>query len=301
MLPIAYHASYSQLALSANHRFPIAKYALLYQRLQQSDFSSQFQFLTPTAATRAQLTAVHHADYVDQLLTATLEHKAMRRIGFHWSTELITRSLYSIGGTCLASETALSRGFAAQISGGYHHAHYHFGSGFCLFNDVIIAAQQLIDAGKASKIIIFDCDVHQGDGTATLTAGRDDIISVSLHCDKNFPARKAESHHDLTFARGTSDQEYLMLIRDVLPILLTTYQPDLIIYDAGVDVHQQDELGLINISDAGLLAREQTVMRIAKNADIPIICVAGGGYCRNTLHLVNRHLQLYIAAKELFS
>ncbi len=225
----------------------------------------------------------------------------MRRIGFPWSDALIERTNYSIGATVLAARTALQTGFAAQISGGYHHAHHNFGSGFCLFNDLVIAADQLIRQGNVRRVLIFDCDVHQGDGTATLTQHRDDIISVSLHCDKNFPARKANSHHDVTFERATNDQDYIKLIQQMLPLLVNTYQPDIVFYDAGVDVHQGDELGLIQLTDAGLLAREQTVLSIVKKADIPIICVAGGGYCRDTLHLVDRHLQLYVAAKELFS
>ncbi|MCH1923433.1 histone deacetylase [Shewanella sp. C32] len=301
MLSVTYHASYSELALPPQHRFPIAKYRLLYQRLQQSDFKQHCQFLTPTPAPTYWLTAIHETNYVNGLLDGSLADKALRRIGFPWSEALITRTLNSIGATYLAAQTALQRGFAAQISGGYHHAHYDFGSGFCLFNDLVIAADQLIQQGLVRRVLIFDCDVHQGDGTATLTQQRGDIISVSLHCDKNFPARKALSHHDLAFDRNTDDQAYIQLIQQVLPLLVNTYQPDIVFYDAGVDVHQGDELGLIQLTDAGLLAREKTVLSMVKKADIPIICVAGGGYCRDTLHLVDRHLQLYVAAKELFS
>ncbi|KFZ38053.1 histone deacetylase [Shewanella mangrovi] len=300
VIPVVYHASYSQLALPSQHRFPINKYRLLHDWLQHSQHSRYCKIHTPERVQLSIIKQVHDAEYVDGLINGSLDAKQLRRIGFPWSSELIERTLFSIGGTLLAAKLALEHGIATQISGGYHHAHANFGSGFCLFNDLVIAANQLIAEKAVSKVLIFDCDVHQGDGTATLTSNRTDIISSSLHCEKNFPARKAHSHHDLTFAKGTGDSEYLKLIEQVLPLLLSTYQPDLIMFDAGVDVHQGDELGLINLSDAGLLRRERLVLNIAKRADIPIVCVAGGGYCRDTLQLVNRHSKLYIAATDLF-
>ncbi|QSX35431.1 histone deacetylase [Shewanella avicenniae] len=273
---------------------------MLFDWLQQSQFGKHCALHIPNAIDIDLIKQVHNAAYVDGFINGTLDEKRLKRIGFPWSNALVERTLHSVAGTLLGAELALQHGIAIQISGGYHHAHADFGSGFCIFNDLVIAARQLILNNSARKILIFDCDVHQGDGTATLTAEREDIISCSLHCDKNFPARKAHSHHDLTFAKGTADAEYLKLIADILPLLLNTYQPDLLMFDAGVDVHQGDELGLINLSDHGLLQREQLVLGIAKRAEIPIVCVAGGGYCRDTLHLVNRHSQLYIAATELF-
>ena len=171
-----------------------------------------------------------------------------------------------------------------------------FGSGFCIFNDLVIAARSTIDSGKADKVLIFDCDVHQGDGTATLTqGGHSDIISCSIHCAQNFPSRKQQSDHDIALDKGCTDKQYLEHIQQILPYLIRIHQPDLIIYDAGVDIHQHDDLGYFAISNQGVLDRDKQVISIAKMHNIPLAAVIGGGYSRSEAELTIRHSQLLVA------
>ncbi|GGQ16303.1 histone deacetylase family protein [Shewanella litoralis] len=299
-IPFVYHASYSQLALPRTHRFPTTKYQLLYEyALEQQLLHKSAQHI-PAPINIETLYTVHCPQYVDQFLNGLLEYKAQRRIGFPWSDYLVTRTLHAVNGTVLCSQLALEYGFAVHLTGGYHHAHHDFGSGFCVFNDLIIAAKLTIDSGKADKVLIFDCDVHQGDGTATLAQRYPDIISCSIHCAQNFPSRKQHSDHDIDLNKGCSDQEYLEHVQQILPYLIRLHQPDLIIYDAGVDIHQDDDLGYFNISSQGILARDTQVISIAKSHNIPLAAVIGGGYSRNEAELTHRHSQLLVAANELW-
>jgi len=225
---------------------------------------------------------VHHRDYVEQFIDGTLATSALRRIGFPWSEALVERTLHSVAGTSLTTALALQTGIALHLTGGYHHAHYEFGSGYCIFNDLIIAARKLIAEQQLHKILIFDCDVHQGDGTATLSQLHQGIISCSIHCKDNFPSA------------------YLDTVEQTLELLIRLHQPDLILYDAGVDIHQDDDLGHLKISQQGLYQRDITVLSIAKAANIPVAAVIGGGYSRDALQLSQRHSQLFIAANHLW-
>ncbi|QIR14129.1 histone deacetylase family protein [Shewanella aestuarii] len=299
-IPFVYHASYSQLALPANHRFPTSKYQNLYEH------ALQHQLVCPTMQHQAdaikvnELKQIHHADYVDAFINGTIDGKAIRRIGFPWSEQLVTRTLHAINGTKLTCELALAHQIAVHFTGGYHHAHHDFGSGFCIFNDLVIAADHLLKQGKLDKVLIFDCDVHQGDGTATLTTHRQDIISCSVHCKQNFPFRKAASHYDIELDKGCNDEEYLGYIETIFNYLVQLHKPDLVIYDAGVDVHQDDDLGYFELTTQGILARDKLILSIAKHQQIPIAAVIGGGYSKQAALLTERHSQLLIAAKQIW-
>tara|TARA_R110000851_G_scaffold226470_1_gene379184 strand:- start:17963 stop:18868 length:906 start_codon:yes stop_codon:yes gene_type:complete len=297
-IPFVYHASYSQLALPSTHRFPTTKYHNLYQHALKHHLLIEQCRHTPMPMTKEALFRVHCPQYVEQFINGTLDHKTQRRIGFPWSTALVTRTLHAVNGTRLCTDLALEHGIAIHLTGGYHHAHYNFGSGFCIFNDLVIAARSAIDSEKIDKVLIFDCDVHQGDGTATLTQGCPDIISCSIHCAQNFPSRKQQSDHDIDLDKGCTDKRYLEHIQQILPYLIRLHQPDLIIYDAGVDIHQHDDLGYFAISNQGILARDKQVISIAKMHNIPLAAVIGGGYSRNEAELTHRHSQLLIAANE---
>ncbi|MCL1113500.1 histone deacetylase [Shewanella basaltis] len=299
-IPFVYHASYSQLALPRTHRFPTTKYQLLYQYALEQQLLHASAHHTPTPISLEVLHRVHCPTYVSQFINGSIEHKAQRRIGFPWSQDLVTRTLHAVNGTVLCSQLALAYGFAVHLTGGYHHAHYDFGSGFCIFNDLVIAATSAIDSGKVDKVLIFDCDVHQGDGTATLTQNNPNIISCSIHCAQNFPSRKQDSDHDIDLNKGCNDIDYIDHIQQILPYLIRLHQPDLIIYDAGVDIHQNDDLGYFNISTQGVLARDTQVISIAKSHNIPLAAVIGGGYSRNEAELTHRHSQLLVAANELW-
>ena len=251
--------------------------------------------MTPIAATPAELSLVHEASYIHSLCSGDIDAKAMRRIGFPWSEFLIKRSLLSVGGTIQTAQLAMRHGMALHLSGGYHHAFTGEGSGFCLFNDLAVAARVLQQQG-VDKILIFDCDVHQGDGTALIFAEDRQIITASLHGEKNFPARKQLSDWDLALPNGCTDTPYLEAVQQSLDYLLALHQPDLVLYDAGVDIHQQDDLGLLSISTQGILERDQLVINRCHELKIPLAAVIGGGYQRDLTALTAVHLQLFKAA-----
>ncbi|EVU07269.1 histone deacetylase domain protein [Vibrio parahaemolyticus VP2007-007] len=225
----------------------------------------------------------------------------MRRIGFPWSEALITRTLTSAAGTLLTAEKALEHGIALHLSGGYHHAHKDFGSGFCLFNDLVIAAKHMLDNEHVDKILIIDSDVHHGDGTATLCQEEPDIVTLSFHCDKNFPARKPQSDLDVPLAKGTDDETFLMTFKEVVEMALNLHRPDMVIYDAGVDIHQDDELGYFDVSTQAIFERDRFLFQLMKNRGIPVAAVVGGGYRTNHADLVPIHMQLIKAATEVFA
>lgn len=294
---MVYHPCYSDLALPDRHRYPIEKYRYLHQQLLQLGVSAT-HFIQPTAIMPDELALVHCPAYIQSLSDGSIDSKAMRRIGFPWSAQLYQRSLYSVGGTVLTAQLALQHGIALHLSGGYHHAFYAEGSGFCLFNDLVVAAKTLLAQG-VDKILLLDLDVHQGDGSALLVADEPRIISCSLHCEKNFPYRKQVSDWDIGFAKGCSDAEYLQAVRQSLSSLVQWHQPDLVLYDAGVDIHRDDELGLLNISTTALYQRDLMVLQYCTTRNIPVAAVIGGGYQRNIAALVKLHLQLFKAAFTL--
>lgn len=296
--PLVYHECYSELVLPPNHRYPIGKYRGLYQTLLQAGVPAS-QFLQAPAATPEQLALVHDNHYIHELCQGTLDAKKMRRIGFPWSEQLIRRSLQSTGGTIYTAQLAIDHGCAIHLSGGYHHAFPSEGSGFCLFNDLAIAAKVLQQQG-VGKILIFDCDVHQGDGTAVIFAEDPQVITASLHGEKNFPARKQYSDWDIGLENQLTDAPYLTAVQESLDFLLQLHQPDLVIYDAGVDIHQQDDLGLLSISTAGVFARDLLVLGGCLARKIPVAAVIGGGYQRDIAALTSVHYQLFRAAWQLY-
>ena len=301
MTPLIYHPIYSQLPLPEGHRYPIHKYQLLHSAVKHhmdSDpkWGNAFEMFQPMPVSVEQVKQVHDGEYVDLLVSGNLPAAKMRRIGFPWSEQLIERTLYSSGGTCLAAEMAIESGLAIHLSGGYHHAHRDFGSGFCLLNDLVLAAKHALTFEHIDTVLIVDSDVHHGDGTATLCQENDDVITLSFHCDKNFPARKPVSDLDVPLSRETEDEEFLRCFEQVTNMAIAHHQPDLIIYDAGVDIHQDDELGYLNISTQGIFKRDCLMLNLAKSKAIPMACVVGGGYRSEHKDLVPIHMQLLNAA-----
>jgi acetoin utilization deacetylase AcuC-like enzyme len=293
--PLVFHPIYSQLDLPVRHRFPIQKYqgikdALLSKGVDQGIFN------TPNALSVQQLTQVYDPQYVSQLVNGELDPKAMRRIGFEWSAQLVERTLTAAGGTVLTAQLALEHGKALNLTGGYHHAYANFGSGFCMINDLYLAALQMLQAPNIDKVLIFDCDVHQGDGTAKLAANNPNVYTVSIHGEKNFPYRKQVSDLDFGLAKGTKDAEYLNLVEEALNMALNYSSPDAVIYDAGVDIHIDDDLGHLDISTQGVFARDKLVFDTCEKHNLPIAAVIGGGYQRNIDALVDVHMQLFKAA-----
>ncbi|MFT5839493.1 MAG: acetoin utilization deacetylase AcuC-like enzyme [Cellvibrionaceae bacterium] len=295
MIPLVFHPIYSQLDLPIRHRFPIEKYQGIRDELAAKGVEDD-NFQTPIPVPAKKLRQVFNPQYVQQLLDGTLDVKAMRRIGFPWSEQLIQRSLTAVGGTILTAELALKHGKALNLTGGYHHAFANYGSGFCLFNDLYLAALTMLQNADIDKVLIFDCDVHQGDGTAKLAENNKQIYTVSIHGEKNFPYRKQHSNLDFNLPKGTQDTEYLETVDCALHLAINTFQPDAVIYDAGVDIHIDDNLGHLSISTEGVYQRDRLVFETCERNGLPIAAVIGGGYQRNIAALVEVHLQLYRAA-----
>ncbi|EGU38848.1 histone deacetylase/AcuC/AphA family protein [Vibrio ichthyoenteri ATCC 700023] len=310
MIPLIYHPIYSQLTLPAKHRYPINKYQLLFQAVEQklhatsiaspAKWLNTFQFFKPCPLSPETVSRHHCPDYIDALLSGQLPAAKMRRIGFPWSEQLIERTLTSAGGTWLTTQLALDYGVAIHLSGGYHHAHYDFGTGFCLINDLAMSAKQALSMDHVDRVLIIDSDVHHGDGTATMCADDERIITVSFHCDKNFPARKPHSDVDIALAKETGDAEFLDHFYSVVETAVNVYQPDLILYDAGVDIHCDDELGYFNVSTQGIYQRDYFILQLARQRKIPIACVIGGGYRDVHQDLVPIHMQLLEASADVY-
>jgi len=306
MIPLIYHPIYSQLPLPDGHRYPINKYRLLYEAIEKERaenrlWSECLHYVEPVSLTSACVSQVHCERYIDLLTSGCLPAPKMRRIGFPWSDALITRTLTSAGGTCDTVNQSLKYGVAIHLSGGYHHAHYDFGSGFCLINDLVLAAKRALSLEGIDKVLIVDSDVHHGDGTATLCEGEANIVTLSFHCDKNFPARKPDSDLDVPLAKETGDKEFLDAFTSVVEMAVNLHQPDIIIYDAGVDIHQEDELGYLKVSTEGIYRRDRFMFELAKSKGLPIACVVGGGYRTRHEDLVPIHTQLIKAAVDVFA
>ncbi len=295
-LQIFHHPFYSALALPERHRFPLAKYQGLFERLT----SEGYPLVRAPAASTTQICRIHDKDYVAAALAGQLDDRAIRQLGFPWSPMLIERTQHSVGATIAASHHALAQGCGLQISGGYHHAHRDFGSGFCLFNDLVIAAQTCLDEGRCEQVLIVDLDVHQGDGSAALCQGRRDIITLSLHGEHNFPRHKPASHMDFPLPSGMEDDAYLTTLAQALDLALRLYAPDLILYQAGVDVHHADELGYLALSDEGVRQRDAMVFDCAQRHGLPIAAVPGGGYRRDWQQLIPLHMSLFEEAKKRY-
>ncbi len=265
------------------------KFRLLVEFLRHKGIVNSSNLIRPGKARSDVLGLAHSAAYLERFISGALSPKEIRRLGLPWSNELVTRTLISPNGTLLTAQLALKYGVACHLAGGTHHAHYDFASGYCILNDLAVASKTILAQGKAKRILIFDCDVHQGDGTAAILNNEPSITTCSIHCEKNFPARKQRSDIDVGVAEGLSDTAYLMVVKKTLDKAISESDPDLILYDAGVDVYEYDPLGLLNISLSGLRARESLVLETALSQGIPIATVIGGGYDHDQSALATRH------------
>lgn len=298
-LPLVYHPDYVA-PLPPEHRFPMPKFGKVYESLIRDGVATLDQFHVPEPATAAQLALVHTPAYIDAYVQGTLDARAMRRIGFPWSSALVTRTCTAVGGTILTAQLALHHGLACNTAGGTHHAHADFGSGFCIFNDLAVAARVVQQQGLARRVLIVDLDVHQGDGTAAIFAEDETVFTFSMHCGANFPFRKQPSDYDLALAVGVADDTYLAALRATLPTLIQQVQPDLVFYDGGVDPHCEDTLGKLQLSDRGLYHRDHYVLTTCAAAAIPVAAVIGGGYQKDITRLARRHTLLHQAADAVY-
>ncbi len=298
-LPIVYHPKYVA-PLPPGHRFPMAKFRRLYETLIADGVAHPAQFFQPELPPLDWIELVHTPEYVRDYCEGTLDPKAQRRIGLPWSPELVERTCIAVGGSILTAELALEQGLACNTAGGTHHAFPDYGSGFCIFNDMAIAACVLLAQQRVNKILIVDLDVHQGDGTALIFQDDPRVFTFSMHCEINFPGTKQHSDLDVPLPEGMEDDAYLQTLAAHLPDLLSEVKPDLVFYDAGVDVHLGDRLGKLALSDRGLFCREMQVLSTCMSQGYPVACVIGGGYADDFAALVYRHSLLHRVASDVY-
>jgi acetoin utilization deacetylase AcuC-like enzyme len=296
ILPIVHHRDYTA-DTPDTHRFPMRKFAMLAEVLRH-DGLVPHGFVTPEPITRAQLLTTHTQDYVDGVLGASLSASAVRKIGFPLTPSVIRRAQLATGGTLAAARLALEHGLACNSAGGSHHAMAGHGAGFCVFNDVAVAACVLLDEGVVRKIMVVDLDVHHGDGTASIFANEARVFTLSLHCDANWPLVKPPSDLDVALNAGLGDRDYLETLTDILPKLLDRIKPDFVFYIAGVDPHKDDRLGKLSLTDAGLMARERFVVGEVRGRGIGLATVLGGGYNNDIHALANRHALVFHACAD---
>jgi acetoin utilization deacetylase AcuC-like enzyme len=292
MLQVVHHPGYV-VETEGTGTFLHDKYALVMRMLYESQVPMSVH--APEVLSREWLEAVHDPAYVDEVMGCTVPAAKQRRIGFTIDERISQRAQLSAGGTWLAAKLALQHGYAANAAGGSHHALADTGAGYCVFNDLVLAANRLIEEGDVSRILILDLDVHQGDGTAALTAGRSDIFTLSIHAEKNFPTRKARSSLDIGLPDATGDAGYHEALAGSLPMVFDHFAPQLILLQAGVDAHADDKLGRLSLSDEGLANRDRFVAKEAKRRGIPLASTLGGGYGADRVAVASRHARTILA------
>ncbi len=292
-LPIVLHPDYDA-GFPAGHRFPMGKYRALAERLERLGFLSGSSCIQAEDAPRAALARAHDDAYVGQVLSCRVPERIEREIGFPVGERVARRARLAAGGTMAAARLALAHGVACNAAGGSHHARRAHGAGFCTFNDVAVAALDLLAERPALRLLVVDLDVHQGDGTADILASEDRVFTFSLHAQKNYPVRKIASSLDIGLPDGVDDEGYIAVLRESLPRLEGDF--DLVFFNAGVDPHRDDRLGRLALSDAGLRAREQLVFSHFRARGVPVCGVIGGGYSSDVEALAARHAILFEVA-----
>lgn len=285
---VTYHPDYV-VDIGAGHRFPMQKYGLVYERLMAEGTLHLHQVLQPIPVPIDDLFLVHSRDYVERFLAGQMTTKEMRLLGFPWSESLVRRARLAVQGTVSASVMALSHGLAANLAGGSHHAFADHGEGFSVFHDMAVAIRVLQRDHGLQRAAVIDCDVHQGNGTATIFAPDDSVFTCSLHGEKNYPFRKAISSLDIALPDDTGDAAYLTALQAYVPVMLQDFRPDLVWYQAGVDPYVGDKLGRLALSLEGLRQRDMYVLEACRDAGIPVVITMGGGYAPRIQDIVEAH------------
>lgn len=298
MLPIVHHPDY-QAPLRADHRFPMSKYGYLRAALTARGLLTPGRYLAPAPATAAQIALAHERAYVDRVFELRLSGAELRAIGLPGTERVARRARLASAGTLLAAWLAFEHGIACNAAGGSHHAGPEGGAGFCVFNDVAVAAANLLAQGVPGPFLVIDADVHQGDGTARIFAGDPRVFTVSIHAANNYPGVKATSDLDLGLADGTGDAAYLAALAGVLGQALAAIRPRLAFYNAGVDVWAGDRLGRLALSEAAIRARDRAVIAALRGQGIPLVCVIGGGYDDDPQALAARHAIVFEEAARV--
>lgn len=297
-----FYADHFVLPLPEGHRFPMRKYSCLRARLLADGIVRQEDLHVPPAATDEELLRCHDVDYLTRAWAGALTPAEIRRIGFPWTPEMIERSRRSSGATIMAARAALSGdGIAANLAGGTHHACRDHGEGFCVFNDSAVAARAMQAEGLVRRVVVLDCDVHQGNGTADITRGDPTIYTFSIHGEKNFPFRKIDGDLDIGLPDGTTDTVYLEMVYEGARRAIAASGADLALYIAGADPFSGDRLGKLNISKEGLAERDHIILDLCAVAGLPVAIAMGGGYARDIDDIVDIHANTIRIASERVS
>ncbi len=295
MLPVVFHPDY-QAPLQPGHPFPMSKYGYLRAALvARGLLPAEGGTVAPAPLGPARVARVHAGEYVERVAGVRLTPSEVRAIGLPGTAAVSRRAFLAAAGTLVAARLALEHGIACNMAGGSHHAGPDGGAGYCVFNDVAVATQALLDEGRVGRVLVVDCDVHQGDGTARIFAGRPEVFTLSLHAARNYPAEKAVSTLDLPLPDRLGDCAYLEVL-DAGLAAAAAFRPEIVFYNAGVDPHAQDRLGRLGLSDAGLAARDARVIGWARGRGVPLTGVLGGGYDHDPERLAARRALLFEAA-----
>lgn len=299
MLKIAFSSIYAH-SLPLGHRFPMEKYDLLPQQLLYEGIVKKENFFVPDKIDDKWILKCHSVAYFEKLQTLNLTKSEIRQTGFPLTKELIDREIIILTGSVQAALYAQQFGIGMNIAGGTHHAFQDRGEGFCLLNDLAVTANYLIENKIANNVLIVDLDVHQGNGTAAILGHRSDVFTFSMHGEKNYPYSKEKSHLDCGLPDHTNDLDYLKTLDESLNQILTNFNPDFILYQAGVDVLGSDQLGRLNLTMDGIKNRDKKIIELAQNLSIPIMCSMGGGYSKKVSEIVDAHSILFRLAQDLY-
>jgi acetoin utilization deacetylase AcuC-like enzyme len=299
MLKIAWDKSYV-LPLPVNHRFPMSKYEVLPQQLLHEGTIDQENLFNPGPIEERWILLTHEQEYWAKLKNLALTHQEARRTGFPITRELIDREVCIVNGTLQSALFALRFGIAMNIAGGTHHAFTYKGEGFCLLNDIAIAANFLLHKRLVNRILVVDLDVHQGNGTAQIFKNDPRVFTFSMHGRANYPLLKETSDLDIPLNDFTEDAQYLSILKNELDKLLDLVQPEFIFFQSGVDILKTDKLGRLWISREGCKERDRIVLKLAKENNIPLVASMGGGYSENFRDIIEAHANTFRLAQEIF-
>ena len=282
------------------HIFPMGKFPGLHRYLLDEAIIRESEVVAPSMVDMSTLLAAHSKRYANGMMNGTLSKREVRRMGLPWSKALAKRSRLAVQGTINAAIMALQDGIAGNIAGGTHHAMADHGEGFCVFNDVVAAVHLLQNSCWAQKILIIDCDVHQGNGTATLLRDNNNVFTFSLHGANNYPFKKPPSTHDVGLADGTGDREYLNTLIDALDYVFHQFDPDLVFYLGGIDPLETDRLGRLSLTQKGLYERDRMVIQTVTERGKPLVLLLSGGYAPTLQQTVESHALMYKAALDVW-
>lgn len=283
------------------HIFPMGKFEGLYRYVLENNMIAPSEIITPSMVDMANLLSVHTQRYADGIMKGNLERKELRRLGLPWSKKLAIRSRLAVQGTINAALMALQDGIAGNLAGGTHHAMANHGEGFCVFNDVAVAIKVLQQTMWARKILVIDCDVHQGNGTAEIFKNNDNVFTFSIHGEKNYPFKKPPSSLDIGMPDSTRDSDYLKTLGDALDEIFNSFNPDLVFYLGGIDPLESDHFGRLSLTMEGLYNRDRITIRKIINEDKPLVLLLSGGYGPTLKATVEAHALMFRAALELWN